>query len=252
MSVVKTLIILNVLIFVHELGHYVAARLAGVHVNEFAIGFGPAIFSFMRNNTTYSLRLVPLGGFCSLQGMEEKDDEVNEEGNFLDKPILWRMFIIVAGPLMNLITAIVIFIILILVFFRAPIGVAIVGSLQEFWYILQIIFVALRDIFVVGTAELTGPVGVVNIVGEVAQTYDMLLFLTAVISINLGIMNLLPIPGLDGSRAVFLLIEAIQKRPINPKREAFIHGLGLMFLLIVMVFVTYQDIIRILGEGGII
>jgi len=249
MNFIKTLIILNILIFIHELGHYLAARAAGVHVKEFAIGFGSKIFSFSKGGTTYSLRLIPLGGYCNLQGMTP-DDVTEDEGNFLNKSVLWRMLIILAGPLMNLAFTLLVLIFLFVVLIKLPIGTAIITSFDEIAYMFSAIFKALLQISAGNTADLVGPVGIVNIVSEVAQTYDMLFYLVAVISLNLSIMNLLPIPGLDGSRIIFLLLEAIQKKPINPKKEAFVHSLGFVFLLIVMLFVTYQDIMRLLSKGG--
>ncbi len=244
MSVVVTLLILNLLIFVHEFGHYIVARAAGVHVKEFAVGFGKKIFSFDRNGTTYSLRMIPMGGFCSLQGMLEEDK--GEEGNFIDKPVLWRMLIVVAGAAMNILLAIILLFIMGLVVFETPIHITALATVKTAGFIVKSIFSSLQGIAIEGTTDFVGPIGMVAVVGEAMKTSGMLLFYTALISINLGIVNLLPIPGLDGSRILFLIIEVIQRKPINPKKEAIVHGIGAVFLLILMVLITYQDIIRFL------
>jgi regulator of sigma E protease len=96
-------------------------------------------------------------------------------------------------------------------------------------------------------SDLAGPVGITNMVGEAARSgLVYLLSFTAFLSINLGILNLLPIPALDGSRMAFALVEAVRKKPINPEREGFIHWLGFLFLMSIIVFVTYNDIVRLI------
>lgn len=96
-------------------------------------------------------------------------------------------------------------------------------------------------------ADLAGPVGITKMVGEAAQGGTLyLLAFTAFLSINLGILNLLPIPALDGSRMVFAAIEAIRRKPLAPEKEGFIHWLGFMFLMLLIVIVTYNDIIRLI------
>lgn len=97
------------------------------------------------------------------------------------------------------------------------------------------------------TGDLAGPVGIARLVGETAQMGSVaLLSFAAFLSINLGIVNLLPIPALDGSRIVFALVESIRRKPLEPEKEGFIHWLGFMFLMLLIVFVTYNDIVRII------
>ena len=105
-SMLIFIIVFGLLIFVHELGHFVAARRCGIMVEEFALGMGPKIFSWQPGETLYSIRLLPLGGFCSMQGMEEADDS---ERSFNNKSILQRMSVILAGSAMNLVLALIIF-----------------------------------------------------------------------------------------------------------------------------------------------
>jgi regulator of sigma E protease len=96
------------------------------------------------------------------------------------------------------------------------------------------------------TSDLAGPVGITNMVGEAARGGMVyLLSFSAFLSINLGILNLLPIPALDGSRIVFAIVEAVRRKPMNPEREGFIHWLGFIFLMTIIVFVTYNDIVRL-------
>lgn len=245
MSIIITLLVLNMLIFTHEFGHYITARAAGVHVKEFAIGFGKKIVSFTKDDTTYSLRLIPLGGFCSLQGMIESD-RGKEGSNFIEKSIPWRILIIAAGAIMNLLLATILLFIMNLIMFNPPIHLALLGSVKTVGFTIQTIFSALQGIASGGAQDVAGPIGMVSMIGEAIKSGEILLFYMAVISINLGIMNLLPIPGLDGSRIVFLIIEAIKKKPISSKKEALIHGIGLVFLLVLMILVTYQDVVKLL------
>jgi regulator of sigma E protease len=95
-------------------------------------------------------------------------------------------------------------------------------------------------------SDLAGPVGITNMVGEAARGGIVyLLSFTAFLSLNLGVLNLLPIPALDGSRMVFALLEAVRRKPLDPEKEGFIHWVGFMFLMSIIVFVTYNDIVRI-------
>ncbi len=102
----------------------------------------------------------------------------------------------------------------------------------------------------VGVDQLSGPVGVAEVMASTAKySISAFLQLVAFISINLGVMNLLPLPALDGGRLVFLLIEAVRRKPVPPKYEGYIHAAGLMLLLALMVYVTGQDILRIVAGG---
>ena len=135
-----------------------------------------------------------------------------------------------------------------------PVGCTLGQSIQLGWdwcvYAGSAIFSSLKNLVtgVTGLKELSGPVGIVTAVGTQVEQYglDGFLNLLILISINLGIMNLLPIPGLDGSKLIFLLIEVIRKKPVPPEKEAVVHLIGYALLIILMLFCTWQDIARLL------
>lgn len=122
------------------------------------------------------------------------------------------------------------------------------AGFKDTWYFLKLMFNFIAMLFQgqVSTNDLAGPVGVINEIGNQAKMgFLNLLYILGFISVNLGFFNLLPIPALDGSRIVFLLIEAIRGKPVDPKKEGFIHFLGFVFLISLMLLVTYKDLIRI-------
>lgn len=326
-----SIFVFGLLILVHELGHYFVARLTGIRVLELAIGFGPKVIGWSKNDIDYSLRIFPLGGFCRLLG--ENPEEASEPDSFPKKPILSRAAVLLAGAGMNLILAIVVFFIIfffvvgipntetarigyiiddspaetagleagdlitsidgvsidtwddVLVFIsakpnqqlvllverdgvttelnivsevapdsnRGMIGIG--PAMQKYQFLpslqvsLQRFGAVIASIFQVVTGQapfdVAGPVGIIFVIGEVAQTgFVNLLLLTALISISLGIMNLLPIPALDGGRLFFLLVEAIRGRSIDPEKEGTIHFIGFAILILLILFVTYQDLLR--------
>ena len=326
-----SIFVFGLLILVHELGHYFVARLTGIRVLELAIGFGPKVIGWSKNDIDYSLRIFPLGGFCRLLG--ENPEEASEPNSFPKKPILSRAAVLLAGAGMNLILAIVVFFIifffvvgipdtetarigyiiddspaetagleagdlitaidgvsitiwddvlmlisakpnqkLVLLVERDGVttalsitsdvapdsGRGIIGigpAMQKYQFLpslqvsLQRFGVVIASIFQVVTGQapfdVAGPVGIIFVIGEVAQTgFVNLLLLTALISISLGIMNLLPIPALDGGRLFFLLVEAIRGRSIDPEKEGTIHFIGFAILILLILFVTYQDLLR--------
>lgn len=125
---------------------------------------------------------------------------------------------------------------------------AIKSGFQETWYFLKLMFQFLGMLFQgnVSTNDLAGPVGVINEIGNAASMgFTSVLYILGFISINLGFFNLLPIPALDGSKIVFLLIELLRGKPIDADKEGFIHFIGFVFLISLMLIVTYKDLIRI-------
>lgn len=125
---------------------------------------------------------------------------------------------------------------------------AIQGGLDNTIFFTKVMFDFVKSIFKgeVSTSDLSGPIGVINEIGKAADTgFTNLLFLLGFISVNLGFFNLLPIPALDGSRIVFLLIELVRGKPIDPDKEGFIHMIGFFLLIALMLVVTYKDLIRI-------
>ncbi len=313
------------------------AKWTGVKVKEFAIGFGPKVIFWTSNETEYSLRIFPLGGFVRMTGDGDDPDEAKEPGSFQVQPVKSRFAIIAAGPLMNFTLAIILFALIHFAFigvFVFPVqidqvtengrayevgfksgdiihtindepieswgqvvnkinenpnneisieierdnqiktinvvpekepqsgkGIIGVGPKTKKYQILpsmrlgventvmfiSLIYNALIQM-ITGQipADIAGPVGIVNIVGEVAQTGIVnLLSLAAILNVNLGLMNLLPIPALDGSRLIFLIIESIRGRPVDPNKENFVHFLGFTILILLMIIVTYRDILRL-------
>jgi len=335
-TLVASIIIFGLLIFFHEFGHFIVAKKVGIGVLEFAIGFGPKIFSFEKDGTKYSLRALPLGGFCRLKG--EDPEEVNEEDSFQGKSLRDRFAVIVAGPIMNFVLAILLFFLIYFFIFGVPIGEStrigevlpegeaskvgmqtgdeitainekevgkwdeVVGIINDnpekeiaisfqrndknmevtvvpqpdpqtdkgligiapetrkyalfssigmgisnTWWFTQFIVVSIGEI-ITGQieADVAGPIGIVQMVGEVAETgVSNLMTLAAILSIHLGLLNLLPIPALDGSRLMFFLLEGIRGKPVDPNKESFIHFIGFTLLILLMVFIAFSDLARL-------
>ena len=341
-TILFAIVMFSIIIFVHEFGHFITARMFGVTVHEFAIGMGPKIFSRQKGETTYSLRLIPIGGFCSMEG--EDSEKTDDPGSINSKPWYQRLVILSAGSIMNLILGFVITVIFIGVIY-APTGIpttevdavleqsSLYGELQpgdrivalngdrinirrdlddlmlengkndavltvkrdgkkidfEFTpidakrtngsdaylvgftakvqpmnlfgllregyfntvYNGKLVFKSLK-MLISGQAkvsDVSGPVGVVGVMNEQAQSDGILalLFLASFISVNIGIMNLLPLPALDGGRIFFVLIEAVRRKPIPPEKEGVVHFVGIVILLAFMVFVTWNDIMKLIG-----
>lgn len=333
-TLIASIIVFGLIIFVHELGHYIAARLSGIKVLELALGFGPRLIGWSRGGTDYSLRIIPFGGFCRMLG--EDPSEKDDPGNFTEKPLLSRIAVVVAGPLMNFVLALLLLFSVYFFFVGVPItdstgignvvpghpaaeaglqtgdqltaidGVNVsnwndVVSLIEDKEGRQVELAFIRDgkqnvisitpiaeetpegtrgvigitprveKFVFGGAinssfqyisfvlvatyqtltgkvplEVVGPVGIISFVGQAANNGIVsLMLLTALISFSLCIMNLLPIPALDGGRLLFLLIEGIRRRPLDPEKEGFIHMIGFAILIILILLITYNDLIRL-------
>jgi len=328
-------VIFGLLIFAHELGHFIVAKKVGIGVHEFAIGFGPRLASRQVGVTTYSIRVFPLGGFVRLMG--EDPEEADEENSFQRKPV-WKRFVVIAsGPFMNFMLALLLFSAM-YAYMGIPLNdstvigqilpggraeevglqpgdriAAIDGTAVENWQSLVrkinanpereitleferngrlhsvtvvprpapqtgvgligispetrrfAVFPSLRAgllhtswfIRFLGSSiaqmltgrvapDVVGPVGIIQIVGDVAQTGIInLISLAAAISINLGLINLLPIPALDGSRLMFLTVEAIRRRPVDPRKESLIHFIGFTVLILLMILVAYRDLVRL-------
>lgn len=332
----------GLIIFIHEFGHFIFAKLFKVKVNEFALGMGPTIFKIQGKETKYALRLFPIGGFVSMEG---EDEESDEEGSFSKKPVWQRMIIVAAGAVFNLILGLIICAVILstsdgiatteiygfeenpvssqyglqagdkivkidgkhvyssydlsFLMQRSADGVfdfvverdgekvnldgvkfetkdidgtntiiydfIVVGVKSNFSNVLKysfgeaisisrIVYLSLFDLITgqYGLSDLSGPVGTVQIIAEVAQnsasTFDFenLLTIMALITINIGLFNLLPIPALDGGRFFFMLIELIFRKPVPAKYENWIHAAGLVLLLIFMAVVSFSDIWKLI------
>ncbi len=349
--IVSTIIVLAVLIFVHELGHFTFAKLFKVHVLKFSIGFGPKIFSFQKKETEYMISLIPFGGFVKLLG-ENKEDEVSpelREFSYYNKTPLQRILIIFGGPLFNLLFAALIFSFLFIK--GVPVLQPYVGGVQKglpaeaaglkagdkiieisgvkiktwddvskvisnsngkkltililrgnkilskkikpkmreykdifgekkqryfigiyadttkykvvhynpvysFWLgvketykwikltVLSIVKIIER---VIPLNTIGGPILIGQIAGQQAKAgATNFLFFLAMISVNLGVLNLLPIPILDGGHIVIITLEAIIGREIDIKKIEFVQRIGLTLLLILMFFAFYNDIMRLI------
>lgn len=244
--IIKLIILLGFLIFIHEGGHFLVAKLCKVKVNEFAIGFGPTIWKNQGKETKYALRLIPLGGFVSMEGEEEASEQ---EGSFSKASIPKRLAIVFAGPIVNIVFAIIVFFIVHLIAGLTSIGdfgLSMQYAAESLGDFLSQTFISLGNLFTgkIGIDQMVGPVG---IGGIVASTTGFLSFvnLMAIISLSLGITNLLPIPALDGGKILLLIIEAIRRKPLSQKVETAIQLAGFVFLIGLAVIVTYNDITRL-------
>lgn len=344
MTLLYFIIILGVIILIHEFGHFIFAKKAGIYVYEFSIGMGPRIIKWKRKNdeTEYSIRLIPIGGFVQMAGEEIEDDpNVPKDKKFGCKTFGQKFMTVIAGIMNNFILAIVLFFIIAL-FNGAPQNKAIVGDinqdypaytsgLQEGDQILKVngksaktydilalelqvnsgkeinveverngqtksitltpkkvkendeevyrygftivdevetgFFASIKYAFsktfsllhqmvliifylVTGNLNinaLAGPVGIYGIVGTAASSgIWSILSLIALLSVNVGFINLLPIPAFDGGRIIFIIIEKIKGKPVDPKLENTIHAIGFFLLMALMLLITYNDIIRLL------
>jgi len=360
LTIILFIAILAVLILVHELGHFIAAKRSGAKVEEFGIGFPPRVFGLKYGETIYSINLLPIGGFVKIFG--EDGEKRRDKRSFGSKPLRTRAIIIVAGVLMNLILAVVLLsfghiiglpqvidgesasanvknitvriveiaknspaetaevkigdIVYSMSFGmdkisniesveniqnftkshigekitlslkrgdkiihkvltprseapegQGPIGFAMVKTgqvsypfyLAPFkgiestariaWNTIGAFGKILADLLTTGklTEELAGPIGIAVITGQVQKLgFIFLLQFVALISINLAIINILPIPALDGGRLLFLGIEKVKGSPVKQKYEKMAHTIGFALLIFLMILVTFRDIGRFL------
>ena len=253
-NAIKIIFLLGFLILIHEGGHFLVARLCKVKVNEFAIGFGKTIWQKQGKDTKYSLRMIPLGGFCSMEG---EDEESDNEGSFSKANVWKRMAIVVAGAVVNILFGLLVYFILV-----STVGLQFVDPakdtiLNRIYYgargtgtFIITIFDSIKTLFTGGLAT-DQMVGIVGISEVVVQTSGIInyLQLLAVISVSLGVTNLLPIPALDGGKIVILLIEIIRRKPMKLETEAKIQLIGFSLLIALSLYVTYNDILRIGGRS---
>ncbi len=342
--ILLAILFFGLIIFFHELGHFTFAKLFKVKVNEFAMGMGPTLFKFKKGETKYALRLLPIGGFVSMEG----EDESSENENAFCNKSAWKRFIVVAaGGVVNLIMGVLI--VAIMLSQTDLIGLPQIHSFEEnavssqylqagdkikkingkrvfseydlsflmqrdkdgvFDFVVErngenlelkevefqtfdnngtltivydfiikgvkptfvtvaksavlesvsigrIVWVSLVDLVTgqYGLSDLSGPIGTVTYIADAAQTsveetdYSYLLTLTAMIAINIGLFNLLPLPALDGGRLFFILIEMIFRKPVPKKYEGWVHAIGLALLMLLMVVISFSDILRLIRGG---
>lgn len=249
-NIIKIIFLLGFLIFIHEGGHFLVAKLCKIKVKEFAIGFGKTIWQKQGKETKYAIRIIPLGGFVSMEG---EDEESEEEGSFSKASIWKRMAVVLAGATVNIIFGIIVYFILI-----STVGIQFVdpardtilnrinyGAKGTGEFILTI-FDSIKTLFTGGLAtdQMVGIVGISEVVVQTSGIANYI-YLLAVISVSLGVTNLLPIPALDGGKMVILLIELVRRRPMKIETESKIQLIGLSILIAISLFVTYNDIVRI-------
>ncbi|BER91998.1 RIP metalloprotease RseP [Atrimonas thermophila] len=343
LSFLAFIFVIGLLVTFHEFGHFIFARLFGIKVLSFSIGYGPPIFSYRGKETEFSIRLLPLGGFVKMAGIEGNPIEGYEEAQvpqaqrFDGKPIWQRILVVLAGPLMNIVLSILlVFIVFLAIGVPAqelrvieviPGGPADRAGLQAGDIVLQVngkamdleSFVSflsqsagkeieltiqrrgetkritvvpewdedegralVRAVFginnrrvnpllafgkstytvinwfllsIVGLLytllgrlplELTGPLGIAQMAGQAASLgFLNLLMFSAIISVFLAIFNLLPIPLLDGGHLLLFLVEKIRGKPLEQEKIGLIYLIGILFIFLLAVFVTYQDVMRI-------
>ena len=333
--IIIAILFFELIIIVHEGGHFAAARLMKIKVNEFSIGMGPKIFSFTKGKTKYSLRWILFGGYCAMEG---EDEASSEAGSFSSKSVPARMLVVVAGALMNLLLGFLIIVCIISsqnlvgtttvakfddnavsassglmvgdtiksidgmrVFTATDVETGLTsspddtlsitvernGKIQtlevkfqmeeyegrkyvgmDFWLLgkektvgsvlknsaatfvsyTRMVFLSVHDLLVgrYGLSDLSGPVGAVSVVSNAAKTsLNSLLRISAILTINIGLFNLFPIPALDGWRFFLLLGEGVFRKKLPAKWEYAINAAGLAVLLGVMVLVTFSDVTKL-------
>lgn len=249
-NAIKIIFLLGFLILIHEGGHFCVAKLCKVKVREFSIGFGKVIWQKQGKETKYSIRIMPLGGFCDMEGEAEESDA---EGSFSKASVWKRMAIVVAGATVNIVFGIIVYFILISTVglqFADPARDTVLnriyyGTKGTGEFILSI-FDSIKMLFTGGlvTDQMVGIVGISDIVVKTSGIANYI-YLLAVISVSLGVTNLLPIPALDGGKLLILLIEVVRRKPMKLETEAKIQLIGFSILLALSLFVTYNDIMRI-------
>jgi regulator of sigma E protease len=240
-NILKIIFLLGFLIFIHEGGHFLVAKLCKVKVNEFAIGFGPCIWKKQGKETQYAIRLIPLGGFVSMEGETE---ESKDEKSFANASIPRRIAIVAAGAIVNIVFGLVTYLILIAVVYQ-DIGLAFRAT-GEFAVSLA---ESVKMLFTgsVGVKDLTGPVGISEMVTQSVGIANYI-YMIALVSVSLGVTNLLPIPALDGGKILLLIIEAIRKKPLQQRTEVQIQLIGFSLIIALSIIVTYNDILRVFNK----
>ncbi|HAR95611.1 MAG TPA: peptidase M50 [Deltaproteobacteria bacterium] len=247
-SAIAFIVVFSLVVLIHEFGHFIVARLAGVKVYEFSIGFpfSPRLCTLYRHRETeFTLRLLPLGGFVSFS--QEGHDEGEE---FFQVPRWKQAMIMSSGSLFNVAFALVIFVPVFMVGKHLQLGDAAILSVKTVWETLSGTVALLVQILSGngGAESLSGPVGIAVLAGKAASKGVLhLLFFSGILSMGLGIMNLLPFPALDGGQLFILLIESLFRRPLGVRTHQAISTAGLVAFMVLALFVTYRDIVRLLA-----
>ncbi len=337
-TAIAAVLIFCVMIFVHELGHFLTAKLLGIRVHEFAIGMGPKLFGKTKGETLYTVRALPIGGYCALEG---EDAESDDDKALSNKPAWVKLIVLASGAVMNFLLG---FLLLLFIFgskedFVVPrLGSVVAESPAEvagllpgdeiiryngenihmLWDLNKAVYdagedpaeVTVRrdgekrsftvtarqqnDTYVIGISlarepnnvfmtikrsfygvgfytgviletvvglirgevsvkNLSGPVGIVSEIGSAVQTtaeigwqgFLSLLNLAVLLTVNLGVFNLLPLPALDGGRIFFVLVSLVSRKKIPPEKEGLVHMIGFILLILLSIFVAYSDVLRL-------
>jgi regulator of sigma E protease len=235
MSYAVVVLVVGLLIAIHEYGHLLAAKLCGIPVKRFSIGFGPKVLEFKRGETSYWLSWIPIGGYVL---------PAIEPGDFRELPAFKRITFALGGPMANVIAAFIGLFLLGLAQFNLPaFGAVSFAATQLLRGLLQQI--AGLSALVTDVEQLTGIVGIVAVGGaHFGSTLTSLLTFSVLINLSLAVMNLLPLPPLDGGRILFCVLEKIY-RPVV-RAEAPLTLAGWTVVLALMVYLTVQDVGRIL------
>ena len=331
---VAVLVLFSVII-IHEFGHFLLAKLNGIRVNEFAIGFGPKLIKKQIGETEYSLRLIPFGGLCAMEG---EDEDSPDPRAFNSRPAWRRLLVVVAGAVFNLVLGFVLAVAIVapqerfatttvakfdeeavscnyglkvgdkivnangrsvftvydlsyifgsdedgyidfvveregkqvaldgvkfdleeledgaryirLDFFvygeDRSVGSVLKNSFNTVLSYGRIVIMSLTDLLTgkFGINDMSGPVGITVAIGDAAkQSLSSVLNLACLITVNLGIFNLMPLPALDGGRVVFLLYEMVRRKPVPQKFEGVVHTVGFLLLLLLIVVISFKDIV---------
>ena len=243
-AAIKIIFLLGFLILIHEAGHYTVAKICKIRVNEFAIGFGPKLFSKQKGETLYELRLIPLGGFVKLEGEEEHSDK---EGSFNKASIPKRIAVILAGATVNIVFGILAYLVLIVIRHMMKYNNGMLDALgyglQACGELITELGKGILELFTgkMSLDNMTGPVGISSMVAQTNGITEFV-YLLSIVSISLGVTNLLPFPPLDGGKAVLLILEAIRHKPLKEETELKIQSIGFIILIGLSIIVTIKDI----------
>lgn len=344
------MLLFGFMIFIHEFGHFFTAKLCGIKVNEFALGMGPTLFHFQKDETKYALRLLPIGGFCAMEG---EDSSSTDDRAFSNKPVWKRILVVVMGAIMNIIFGLLLMMIILgqqsaftsttiaeftnnsafqsaglkkgdtfvsvdhyriygdkdlnfalvtanpssvdievqrngkivsfqdvklnhkaingknivsVDFYVKPIqktfGTLITKSVQDTVSTVRLVWYSLIGLLTgkYGFNDMAGPVGAADAVGQ-AMTVGLqqsfiaglnnVLYIMMLFTVNLGVFNLIPFPALDGGKLLFLIVEAIRRKPINEKYQGAVEMVGFALLMCFMLIVTFSDIMRLTTGKGL-
>jgi regulator of sigma E protease len=234
MSYIVTLLLIGFVIFFHELGHFLAARLAGIPIQVFSIGFGPKVWAMKRGATEYRISLIPLGGYVL--------PEVLDETEFFNYPVTKRMIMSAGGPLASIILPIVCFVMINLIVSPFSFNNILIQPVYQTISVLYQMILAIPSAFS-HTENLSGVIGIVATGGDFIGINNLkALQFTALMSLNLAVLNLLSVPALDGGKILLYLLELVY-----PKSLRFHYPLALagwVMILGLMVYVTAADVGR--------